>query len=141
MKWVTRERPKVDRIACPWLIKRFVDPAAEFLYVSVDQIGATAECRLHVRPQNLADELPNRAVAQGDDFQPTGAAEVVGEQFVEDLCKKVHKLDTDTLKIALTNTAPNAATHKVFADVTEIGAGNGRMLSALDVHHLSSDRE
>ena len=34
MKWVTRERPVVDRIACPWLIKRFVDPDAEFLFVS-----------------------------------------------------------------------------------------------------------
>ena len=33
MKWITRERPKIDRIACPWLIARFIDPAAEFLYV------------------------------------------------------------------------------------------------------------
>jgi len=33
MKWITRERPKIDRIACPWLIKNFVDPAAEFIYV------------------------------------------------------------------------------------------------------------
>jgi len=32
-KWVTRERPKIDRIACPWLIRRFIDPGAEFLYV------------------------------------------------------------------------------------------------------------
>lgn len=32
-KWVTRERPKIDRIACPWLILRFIDPGAEFLYV------------------------------------------------------------------------------------------------------------
>jgi hypothetical protein len=47
-KWVTRERPKIDRIACPWLILRFIDPAAEFLYVpSADvlkvaqQTGAT----------------------------------------------------------------------------------------------------
>ena len=31
--WVTRERPKIDRIACPWLILRFIDPAAQFLYV------------------------------------------------------------------------------------------------------------
>jgi hypothetical protein len=38
MKWVTRARPKVDRVACPWLIKRFVDPAAEFLYVPTDQV-------------------------------------------------------------------------------------------------------
>lgn len=43
MKWVTRERPVVDRIACPWLIKRFVDPEAEFLYVPADQVLALAE--------------------------------------------------------------------------------------------------
>ncbi|MFW0755521.1 chromate resistance protein ChrB domain-containing protein [Pseudomonas sp. H11T01] len=33
MRWITRERPKIDRIACPWLITRFIDPEAEFLYV------------------------------------------------------------------------------------------------------------
>jgi hypothetical protein len=33
MRWITRERPKIDRIACPWLITRFIDPDAEFLYV------------------------------------------------------------------------------------------------------------
>jgi hypothetical protein len=43
MKWVTRERPRVDRIACPWLIKRFVDSEAEFLYVAADQVLVTAE--------------------------------------------------------------------------------------------------
>jgi hypothetical protein len=43
MKWVTRERVKVDRVACPWLIKRFVDPAAEILYVPADQVLSTAE--------------------------------------------------------------------------------------------------
>jgi hypothetical protein len=47
------------------------------------------------------------------------------QQFVEDLCKKVHNLDADTLKIALSNTAPNAATMKLLADISEIGAGNG----------------
>lgn len=36
MKWITRERAKVDRVACPWLIKRFVDPKAEFLFVPAD---------------------------------------------------------------------------------------------------------
>src|SRR5919197_3496249 len=39
VKWVTRARPKVDRIACPWLIRRFVDPTAEFLYVPADQVS------------------------------------------------------------------------------------------------------
>ncbi len=43
MKWVTRARPKVDRVACPWLIKRFVDPAAEFLYVPTDQVMEVAK--------------------------------------------------------------------------------------------------
>ena len=43
MQWVTRARPKVDRIACPWLIKRFVDPEAEFLYVPSDEVMAVAE--------------------------------------------------------------------------------------------------
>jgi len=43
MQWVTRERPKVDRIACPWLIKRFVDPNAEFLYVPSEEVLAVAE--------------------------------------------------------------------------------------------------
>ena len=42
-RWVTRERPKIDRIACPWLIRRFVDADAEFLYVPPDQVFATAE--------------------------------------------------------------------------------------------------
>lgn len=43
MKWVTRENANVDRIACPWLIRRFIDQDAEFLYVSRDQVLATAE--------------------------------------------------------------------------------------------------
>jgi hypothetical protein len=42
MKWVTRERVKVDRVACPWLIRKFIDPAAEFLFVPADQVMAVA---------------------------------------------------------------------------------------------------
>ncbi len=43
MKWITRERPKIDRIACPWLIQRFLDPAAEFIFVPADQVRSKAE--------------------------------------------------------------------------------------------------
>jgi hypothetical protein len=43
MKWVTRERPKTDRIACPWLILNFIDPDAEFLYVPPAEVLAVAE--------------------------------------------------------------------------------------------------
>ncbi len=38
MKWITRERPKIDRIACPWLIRNFVDSEAEFIYVPKQQV-------------------------------------------------------------------------------------------------------
>jgi len=44
-RWVTRERPKVDRIACPWLIRRFIDPAAEFLYVAAAEVTRVAKER------------------------------------------------------------------------------------------------
>ena len=43
MKWITRERVKVDRVACPWLIRKFVDPEAEFLFVPADQVKAVAQ--------------------------------------------------------------------------------------------------
>jgi hypothetical protein len=42
-KWVTREHPKIDRIACPWLIRRFVEPGAEFIYVPTDRVFAVAK--------------------------------------------------------------------------------------------------
>src|SRR5260370_39297707 len=43
MKWVTRKNASVDRIACPWLIKRFIDPDAEFLYVPAPEVLPVAE--------------------------------------------------------------------------------------------------
>jgi len=43
MKWVTRERPKIDRIACPWLIARFIDPDAELIYVPADRVLDVAQ--------------------------------------------------------------------------------------------------
>ncbi len=43
MKWVTRARPKVDRVACPRLVRRFIDSKAEFLFVPADEVLAAAE--------------------------------------------------------------------------------------------------
>ncbi len=43
MKWITREKPKIDRIACPWLIKRFIDPAAQFFFVPYPEIAQKAK--------------------------------------------------------------------------------------------------
>ncbi len=42
MKWITRERPKIDRIACPWLIRRFIETDAEFIYVPTEQVFEVA---------------------------------------------------------------------------------------------------
>lgn len=52
--WVTRSRPKVDRIACPWLIRRFVDPDARFLFVPPSEVLAVAE-REQAEPFDIAD--------------------------------------------------------------------------------------
>jgi hypothetical protein len=54
MKWITRERAKVDRIACPWLISRFIDSSPEFLYVPADQVRAEAE-RQGAVPYDIPD--------------------------------------------------------------------------------------
>jgi len=54
VKWITRERPKIDRIACPWLIKNFVDPEAEFIYVPADKVKDSAR-QLNAVPFDVPD--------------------------------------------------------------------------------------
>lgn len=54
MRWITRERVKVDRVACPWLIKKFVDPKAEFIYVPADKVMEEAK-RLGAVPYDVKD--------------------------------------------------------------------------------------
>jgi rhodanese-related sulfurtransferase len=53
-RWITRERPKIDRIACPWLVKRFVDPEAEFLYVPAADVRRIAAER-DAEPYDIPD--------------------------------------------------------------------------------------
>lgn len=60
------------------------------------------------------------------------------ETFSEHLAEKVHNLDTDTLKVYLSNTAPNAATHAVKADLAEISAGNGYTAGGNDTQNATS---
>ena len=54
MKWITREHPRVDRVACPWLIEKFVDKSAEFVYVPTDKVMAEAQ-RLGATPYDVKD--------------------------------------------------------------------------------------
>jgi hypothetical protein len=51
-RWITRERPKIDRIACPWLVLRFVDPQAEFVYVAAERVLEEAQ-RLEAQPYDI----------------------------------------------------------------------------------------
>ena len=62
-RWVTRERPKIDRSACPWLIRWFIDPRAEFLYVPTGDVFAVAE-----KKKAVAFDIP------GAEFSHDGAA-------------------------------------------------------------------
>ena len=55
-QWVTRERPKIDRIACPWLIRRFIDPDAEFLFVPTANVF-----RVSSREKAVAFDIPGAA--------------------------------------------------------------------------------
>jgi hypothetical protein len=54
MKWITREHVKVDRVACPWLIKKFVDKDAEFIFAPADKVMAEAK-RLDAIPYDVKD--------------------------------------------------------------------------------------
>ena len=60
--------------------------------------------------------------------------------FVENVAEKVHNLASDTLKVALTNTAPNVATHTVLGDITEISAGNGYTAGGNQTTHSGSSQ-
>lgn len=60
------------------------------------------------------------------------------EAFSEHLAEKVHNLDTDTINVYLSNTAPNAATHAVKADLAEISAGNGYTAGGADTQNATS---
>jgi hypothetical protein len=94
MKWITREHVKVDRVACPWLIKRFVDPAAEFLFVPADQVMEIA-AREDATPYDVAGvELGHHGKACSfeailDKYQLTGDPALVL------LGKIVNGADTD----------------------------------------------
>jgi len=54
MKWITREKVKVDRVACPWLIKKFVDKDAKFFFVTADKVSSEAQ-RLSATPFDVKD--------------------------------------------------------------------------------------
>src|SRR5438270_13759731 len=82
MKWITREHVKVDRVACPWLIRKFVDPSAEFYFVPAEQVMSAAQ-RLCPTPFDVPDVHRGhhgKACSFGallQRYRPTGVAALV----------------------------------------------------------------
>ena len=96
MRWVTRERPKIDRLACPWLVARFIDPEAEFHFVPAASVMSEAE-RLGALPY----DVPN--VELGHHGQECSFEAIIKKYGLTDdkalllLAKIVNGADTDNL--------------------------------------------
>jgi hypothetical protein len=96
-RWITRARPKIDRVACPWLILRFIDPRAQFFYVPTEQVFPEAE-----RLGAVAFDLPNAPVThQGAlcSFDALIAAYGLQDPALQSLAVIVRGADTDRMDL------------------------------------------
>ena len=100
-RWITRERPKIDRIACPWLIQRFIDPRAEFFYVPTAQVFEEAQ-----RLQATAYDIPGAPISHtgphGElcSFDALLAAFELKIPALDLLARIVRGADTDRLNLS-----------------------------------------
>ena len=120
MKWITRERPKIDRIACPWLIKNFVDKEAEFIYVPKEQVFEKAKA-LEAIPYDI----------------PGAEYSHYGEECTFDYIVKKHEL-TDPAILELANIVRGADTDRF--DLAPQAAGLWAMSAGLS-YNISNDYE
>jgi hypothetical protein len=115
MKWIPRERPKIDRIACPWLIKRFVDKEAEFIYVAKEKVFEEAN-RLAAIPYDI----------------PGAEYSHYGDECTFDYIVRKHAIkDEAVLQIALI--VRGADTHRF--DLAEQAAGLWAISAGLSVNY------
>ena len=97
-RWITRERPKIDRVACPWLIRRFIDPRAQFFYVPTAQVFVEA-ARLHA----VAYDIPGAPVSHDGErcsFDALLTGFDLRDAALELLAAIVRGADTDRLDLA-----------------------------------------
>ena len=120
MKWITRERPKIDRIACPWLIKNFVDKEAEFIYVPKEQVFEEAKA-LEAIPYDI----------------PGAEYSHYREECTFDYIVKKHAL-TDPALLELANIVRGADTDRF--DLAPQAAGLWAMSAGLS-YNISNDYE
>lgn len=102
MKWITRARPKIDRIACPWLIARYVDPAPEFIFVEGTAV-ITAARALGATPFDVPGVELSHAGGQCS-FDAFIRKYAIRDTVIGDLADIVRAADTGTL-----DTSPQAA--------------------------------
>lgn len=120
MKWITRERPKIDRIACPWLIKNFVDSEAEFIYVPKEQVFEKGK-ELGAIPYDI----------------PGAEYSHEGERCTFDFILKKHEL-TDTALLQLAAIVRGADTDRF--DLAPQAAGLWAISAGLS-HNIRDDHE
>jgi hypothetical protein len=120
MKWITRERPKIDRIACPWLIRRFVDPEAEFIYVPKEKVFEEAE-KLAAIPYDI----------------PGAEYSHYGDECTFDYIVKKHDLRDEVIH-QIARIVRGADTHRF--DIAEQAAGLWAISAGLSVN-FKNDHE
>ena len=113
MKWITRERVKVDRVACPWLIKKFIDPQAEFLFAPADKVMEVAKSEA-ATPYDVPD------VEYGHH----------GKECSFDAFVKRHQLDRDPALVLLAKIVNGA-------DTTTCSGTNPRPLDSMPLPKVS----
>jgi hypothetical protein len=135
MKWVTRERVKVDRVACPWLIKKFVDPQAEFLFVPADRVTVVTE-----QEGAIPYDVPNVELGHhGQDCSFDAIVEkyaLAGDPALILLAKIVNGADTDNTlwdqpEAAGLNAVAEGFRHLGFKDDHELIAAEWVVYDAL----------
>jgi hypothetical protein len=98
MQWVTRERPKIDRVACPWLVRRFIDPDAEFLFVPPAEVASvsrrTGAIPYDIEGVELSHEGPKCS------FDAFLAKYQLDDPALAELARIVRGADTDCLSLA-----------------------------------------
>jgi rhodanese-related sulfurtransferase len=96
-RWITRERPKIDRVACPWLIRRFIDPRAGFFYVPAGQVFSEAK-----RLGAVAFDMPGAPISHEGDwcsFDMLLRGFDIEDAAVDRLARIVRGADTDRLSL------------------------------------------
>ena len=97
-RWITRERPRIDRVACPWLVRRFIDPAAEFFYVPTEEVFEQA-ARLKAVPYDIPG-APISHEGERCSFDTLLRAFDLRQPALDTLAVIVRGADTDRLSLA-----------------------------------------